>query len=58
MGRLAGAQLPSDERIVLIGIEAADVETFSEQLTPEVLRAIPQAVELVLSELESDRGGT
>jgi len=30
------------------------VETFSEQLTPEVLGAIPEAVKLVLSELESD----
>jgi hydrogenase maturation protease len=54
LGRMAGAQLPSDDRIVLIGIEAADVETFSEQLTPEVLGAIPEAVKLVLSELESD----
>jgi hydrogenase maturation protease len=54
LGRLAGAQLPSDDRIVLIGIEAADVETFSEQLTAEVLGAIPAAVELVLSELETD----
>ena len=54
LGRMAGAQLPSDEHIVLFGIVAAAVETFSEQLTPEVLRAIPVAVELILSELERD----
>ena len=54
LGRMAGAQLPSDEHIVLFGIEAADVETFSEQLSPAVLRAVPQAVELILSELKAD----
>jgi hydrogenase maturation protease len=54
LGRMAGAALPADEGILLIGIEAADVETFSEQLTPEVQRAIPEAVALILSELTRD----
>jgi hydrogenase maturation protease len=52
LGRMTGAPLPPDERIVLIGIEAQDVGTFGEQLTPAVEQAIPQAVDLVLAELE------
>jgi hydrogenase maturation protease len=54
LGRLAGAPLPADEHIVLIGVEAADVETFSEQLTDEVQRALSEAVEMILAELADD----
>jgi hydrogenase maturation protease len=58
LGRLAGAELPADERILLIGIEADDVETFSEELSPAVQEAIPQAVDLILAELEGNEEGT
>ena len=54
LGRMAGAKLPPDERIVLVGVEAGDVETFSEELTAEVQTAIPQAVRLVLAELGAE----
>lgn len=53
LGRMAGTQLPPDERIVLVGIEADDVETFGEELTPNVQRAIPEAIRLIIAELES-----
>jgi hydrogenase maturation protease len=54
-GRLAGAELPTASEITLIGIEAADVQTFDEALSPELERALPQAVEAVLSALERER---
>ncbi len=46
-GRQAGAKLPANESIQLVGIEAHDILTFSEQCTPAVEAAIPQAVALV-----------
>ena len=51
MGRQAGAHLPKDEDILLIAIEAADVTTFEESLSPEVEQAVPAAVEAVLAAL-------
>ncbi|OGO67867.1 MAG: hypothetical protein A2Z37_08180 [Chloroflexi bacterium RBG_19FT_COMBO_62_14] len=57
-GRQAGAQLPADDRILLIGIEASDVLSFRESLTPEVQAAIPGAVRMILEELEAGRGKT
>ena len=53
VGRQAGAKLPEDDSIRLIGIEAKDVLTFDESCTPEVEAAIPHAVEKVLEVLES-----
>jgi hydrogenase maturation protease len=53
-GRQSGAKLPPDERILLVGIEAVDILTFSEQLTPEVEEAIPRAVELVVQALAEE----
>lgn len=55
LGRQAGAHLPSKENILLIGIEAKDVQTFDEGLSPEVENAIPQAIKAVLSELDRKR---
>jgi hydrogenase maturation protease len=48
-----GRQLQQDvpQEIVIIAIEAADVETFGEELTPAVAAAVPEAVEVVLQEL-------
>lgn len=52
LGRQAGAKLPASEQITLIGIEADDVFTFDESLTPEVEAAIPQAIATVLQSLQ------
>jgi hydrogenase maturation protease len=54
-GRQAGAHLPSNENILLIGIEAADVQTFEESLSPEVEAALPQAIDQILSELKIEQ---
>lgn len=51
LGRAAGLQLPGDVQIW--AVEAADVETFSERLTPPVERAVPRVVEQVLRELDA-----
>jgi hydrogenase maturation protease len=50
-GRRAGARLPENSRIQLVGIEAADTLTFGEQCTPAVQAAIPRAVAAVLKAL-------
>ena len=50
LGRAAGLDLPEDVRIW--AVEAADVETFSERLTPAVERAVPLVVEQVLRDLD------
>jgi hydrogenase maturation protease len=55
LGRQAGAHLPTSENILLVGIEADDVQTFEEGLSPEVEKAIPQAIKTVLSELDRKR---
>ena len=47
-GRQAGAELPADDQVLLVGIEAEDILTFGERLTPAVEEAIPRAVEVVL----------
>lgn len=46
VGKSMGAALP--EEILIVGIEAAQVIDFSEQLTPDVFNAIPIAVEQVM----------
>jgi len=52
-GRRVGADLPRDEDVLVIGIEAADVSTFGTRCTSKVQAAVPVAVETVLSALES-----
>ncbi len=52
LGRHAGATLPNSEQITLVGIEADDIFTFDESLTPEVEAAIPQAIAAVLHTLQ------
>ncbi|OQW98731.1 MAG: hypothetical protein BWK74_03905 [Desulfobacteraceae bacterium A6] len=52
MGRMLGMRLPSEIRIW--GIEAADVETFGEELTEDVAKAVPLAVERVMDELRNE----
>jgi hydrogenase maturation protease len=54
-GRQAGAQLPSEDQIQLIAVEAGDVLTFDENLTPQVKQALPRAVQAVIAALEPER---
>ncbi len=56
-GREAGAHLPADRDVFLVGIEAEDVVNFGEQCTPAVAAAIPRAVDEVVRLLESFLGG-
>lgn len=51
-GRRAGAHLPENENIRLVGIEADDIINFAEQCTPAVEAAIPRAVEEVVRLLD------
>lgn len=53
LGRRAAAHLPADEDVRLIGIEADDLITFSDQCTPAVAAAIPRAVQEVIQLLDS-----
>ena len=50
-GRRLGMALPSDEAITIIAVEAEDVLTFGEALTPAVAAALPGAVDAVLAEV-------
>jgi len=49
-GKKAGLAIPQE--IVIFAIEASDVSTFSEECTPEVRKAIPTCIEMVLQELK------
>jgi len=49
LGTKLGLALP--EKVIIFAIEVADVTTFSEECTPEIERAIPKVVKLVLREL-------
>lgn len=42
-GRAAGALLPANEDVWLVGIEAADLVHFGDECTPDVAAAIPRA---------------
>ena len=48
-GRRAGAALPRDEDILLVGIEVEDILTFADACTPAVAAAVPEAVRTVLA---------
>lgn len=56
LGRSMGADLPRDEDIQIVAIEAAHVYDFTEELTPEIAAAVPVAVEKVLDLLELQEG--
>jgi hydrogenase maturation protease len=56
-GRQAGAHLPENRHIQLVGIEAEDILTFGERCTPAVQAAISRAVEAVLKALDVLSGG-
>jgi hydrogenase maturation protease len=55
-GRHAGAELPTDEQVRLVGIEAEDVVNFGQECTPAVAAAVPRAVEEVVRLLQTMRG--
>ena len=44
--------LPLPQQIIIFAVEVSDISTFSEECTPEVTRAIPTCVEMVLRELK------
>ncbi len=48
LGRLAGAQLPADENIRILAVEAQQVRSFGYQCTPAVEAAIPRAVDYLI----------
>lgn len=52
LGRSMGADLPRDEDIQVVAIEAAHVYDFTEELTPEIAAAVPKAVEMVINLLK------
>ena len=57
IGRHAKVPLPPDEAIEILGIEVQDVQTFSEQCTPAVAKAIPKAAAAVLEKLSPREHG-
>jgi hydrogenase maturation protease len=58
LGRSMGADLPRDEDIQIVAIEAAHVYDFTEELTPEIAAAVPVAVEQVLDLLKAQEGAS
>lgn len=52
VGRSMGILLPDDQRVAIIAVEAERVYDFSEELSPAVAAAVPQAVAIVLRHLE------
>lgn len=51
-GRRLGAELPADQDVYVIAIEAEQIHDLQEGLTPPVAAAVPQAVQATLSLLE------
>jgi hydrogenase maturation protease len=54
LGRRIGLPLPTE--IVILGVEVADISTFSEKGTREVERAIPACIKKVIEELRESTG--
>lgn len=50
LGNHLGMAMPKE--VVIYGIEVEDILTFGEGLTPKVEKAVPEAVKLVLRELD------
>jgi len=53
VGRSMGIALPEDKEVYVIAIEATQVYDFSEELSPAVGQAVPQAVERVMQLITS-----
>jgi hydrogenase maturation protease len=52
LGRKLEMDMPRE--VVIFAIEAKEMATFSEKLSPEVEKAVPKAVEVVLAEVGGD----
>jgi hydrogenase maturation protease len=50
LGKVLNLVMPQE--IIIIAVEAKDISNFGERCTPEVERAIPEAVKIVLAELK------
>lgn len=48
LGRQAGAALPADDQVLVLGIEAAIVLDFGERLSPPLEQAVPRAAQAAL----------
>lgn len=55
IGRSMDIPLPKDEDVMVVAIEAQAVYDFSEELTPPVKAAIPEAVKLVMQLLDTKK---
>ena len=51
LGKMLNLAMP--QKVTIFAVEAKDVTNFSEKCTPEVERAIPEAVKMVLEELNA-----
>jgi hydrogenase maturation protease len=51
LGKMLNLAMP--QKIAVFAVEAEDITSFSEECTPEVEKAIPKVVEMVLEELVS-----
>jgi hydrogenase maturation protease len=49
LGKRLGLSLPDE--IIILAVEVADITNFSESLTPEVEKAVPEVIQMVLDEL-------
>ncbi len=52
LGKRLGLALP--QQIIIFGIEVEDVLSFSEECTPAVMAAIPDCVNMIIDELNSN----
>jgi len=52
LGRKLEMNMPGE--VVIFAIEAKDMVTFSEKLSPEVKKAVPKAVDMVVKEVSAD----
>ena len=57
LGRQSGLDLPSDDRIALVAVEAQDIIHFGEDLTPEVEASLGEAVRRVMEILDEFDAG-
>ena len=55
VGRSMNINLPEDDEVIIVAIEAEDVYDFSEELSQSVAEAVPQAVKMVLDLLETPK---
>jgi hydrogenase maturation protease len=55
VGRSMHINLPEDQNVIIVAIEAENVYDFSQELSPAVAEAVPQAVKTVLGLLDSQK---